>query len=379
MITDTNDIFTQFRHELHQFPEVSCREVETQKRIKRFVSQFHPASIREVAQTGLLLEYGDDSIGPVTLIRADIDALPIQEVNTFAHRSTIDGVSHKCGHDGHAAILARLASLLMEKPPVQGRVFLLFQPAEENGKGAEAVLNDPAFAGIQPDRVFALHNLPGYKQGVIVCRPGSFTASVLSLIVSFTGKVSHSAEPEKGMNPAYVMADFVLMTRQIQQPDPQSDDFALITPVYTTMGEKSYGISAGYGEVHLTLRTRNANRMAMLTNQLLGLLSQLAADSGIDIETAYTEAFHANENDQKAVELIRQSALTLGYPYIEKAEPFKWGEDFGLFTQKFNGAMFGIGNGEDSPALHNDDYDFNDALIEPAARLFLDLIALTHA
>ncbi|MVM35374.1 amidohydrolase [Spirosoma sp. HMF4905] len=372
------NLFSQFRHELHRFPEVSGQEVETQKRIKAFVSQFNPVAISEVGGTGLLLQYGTNAEGPVTLIRADIDALPMQEVNTFDYRSQTEGVSHKCGHDGHTAILARLASLLVENPVSTGRVYLLFQPAEETGKGAEAVLNDPLFATVCPDRAFALHNLPGFKLGTIVCKPGSFTSSVLSIIVSFTGKVSHSAEPEKGLNPAYVMADFMVRTKQIQNPNPQSDGFALITPVYTTMGEKSYGISAGYGEVHLTLRTRNAKRMIALTAQLLTLLSTLSAESGIAIQTSYTEAFVANENDTEAFIQIRQSAQKLGYDFVDKQEPFKWGEDFGLFTQHYPGAMFGIGNGEDSPALHNDDYDFNDKLIEPAAQLFLELIMSHH-
>ncbi|WP_420151342.1 amidohydrolase [Spirosoma sp.] len=373
-----DDSFVRFRQALHQFPEISGQEVETQKRIKAFVSQFKPDGICEVGGTGLLLQYGQRDSTPVTLIRADIDALPIQEVNTFGHRSQIEGVSHKCGHDGHAAILARLASLLAEKPILNGCVYLLFQPAEETGQGAEAVLNDPLFASIQPDRVFALHNLPGFEQGVIVCKPGSFTASVLSMIVTFTGKVSHSAEPEKGINPAYVMANFMLRTRELQQPNPQFNDFALITPVYTNMGEKSYGVSAGYGEVHVTLRTRSAKRMEHLKKQLVMLLTELSTRGGINVATEYTEAFYANENDPEAYEQIRGSALKLGYPFIEKQEPFKWGEDFGLFTQKHKGAMFGIGNGKNSPALHNDDYDFNDNLIEPAARLFLELIAIDH-
>ena len=102
-------------------------------------------------------------------------------------------------------------------------------------------------------------------------------------------------------------------------------------------------------------------------------------ESGIAVDSRYTEAFVANENDENAVEQIRASAVARGYDFIEKQEPFKWGEDFGLFTQTYKGAMFGIGNGIDSPALHNNDYDFNDALIEPAARLFLDLIELEHA
>ena len=373
-----NDEFIQFRHELHRFPEVSGQEIETQKRIKAFVRQFNPVTSQEVGGTGLLLQYGNDETGSVTLIRADIDALPIQEVNTFGHTSRFEGVSHKCGHDGHTAILARLASLLADKPIKSGRVYLLFQPAEETGAGAEAVLKDPLFTAIQPDRVFALHNLPGFEQGVIVCKPGPFTASVLSMIVTFTGYVSHSAEPEKGRNPAYVMAGFMLRSRELQQPDPHADDFALITPIYTTMGSTSYGISAGYGEIHLTLRTRNAKRMEALTTQLLALLSELSDGSGIAVATSYTEAFFANENDPEAFDQIKRSAQKLGYAFIEKQEPFKWGEDFGLFTQTHKGAMFGIGNGVASPALHNDDYDFNDNLIEPAARLFLELIEIEH-
>ncbi|WP_080055362.1 amidohydrolase [Spirosoma aerolatum] len=378
MPSPNTDRFSQFRRELHQFPEVSGQEVQTQQRIKTFVSQFQPNALHNVGGTGLLLQYGTNGSGPVTLIRADTDALPIQEVNTFAHRSQIAGVSHKCGHDGHTAILARVAALLDEKLVTSGTVYLLFQPAEETGQGAQAVINDPLFATIQPDQVFALHNLPGYEQGVIVCKSGPFTASVLSMIVTFTGKVSHSAEPEKGINPAYVMAEFMLKARTLQNPDPGSDEFTLITPVHTTMGEKSYGISAGYGEVHLTLRTRTAHKMDWLRNQLESVLLALTTESGIATQTTYTEAFFANENNPEAFKQIKQSAQRLGYPFLEKQEPFKWGEDFGLFTQRYKGAMFGIGAGINSPALHNDDYDFNDELIEPAAQLFFDLIRTRH-
>ena len=378
MSSEKSDIFTQFRRELHRFPELSGQEIETQKRIKAFVSQFNPVTITEVAETGLLLQYGQNDAGPVTLIRADIDALPIQEVNTFGHKSLNKGISHKCGHDGHTAILARLASLLADKPIANGRVYLLFQPAEETGKGAQAVLNDSAVAQIRPDRVFALHNLPGYKQGVILCKAGSFTPSVQSLIVTFTGKTSHAAEPENGLNPAYVMAHFMLRSKSLENPDTQSDGFALITPVHTLLGKKDYGTSAGYGEVHLTLRTWNQPCMERLICQFMALLADVCAGTDIATETACTDVFHASENDSEAVEQIKQSALQLGYVFIERQEPFKWGEDFGLFTQKHKGAMFGIGIGENAPALHNHDYDFNDTLIEPAAQLFLALVDRQH-
>ncbi len=378
MAVEKPDSFTQFRRELHRFPEISGQEVATQTRIKAFVSLFNPVCVSEVAETGLLLQYGHNTDGPVTIIRADIDALPIQEVNTFAHTSSVPGVSHKCGHDGHTAILARLASLLAEKSHLQGRVYLLFQPAEETGQGANAVLNDPVFAALRPDRVFALHNLPGYEQGVIVGKTGSFTPSVQSLIVTFTGKTSHAAEPEQGLNPACLIADFILKSRQLENPDTKSDAFALITPVHLTLGEKAYGTSAGYGEVHLTLRTWTAQQMEQLTGQLMNLLAELCAGSGIDTKINWTDVFQATQNHADAVEQVKQSARKLGYAFIEATEPFKWGEDFGLFTQHYTGAMFGIGAGVDSPALHNDDYDFNDSLIEPAARLFLDLIECQH-
>ncbi len=373
------DPFVLFRQDLHRFPELSGQETQTQQRIRDFVGLLNPAAIVPIGGTGLLVQYGTDDTGPVTLIRADIDALPIQEVNTIAYRSQHAGVSHLCGHDGHTAILVRLAASLNATPLAKGRVYLLFQPAEETGKGAEAVLHDPAFTDIQPNRVFALHNLPGFPEGTILSKPGSFTASVQSMIVSFTGRVSHAAEPEQGRNPAYVMSAFITQTHTLQQPDIQHDTFSLITPVYTTMGEKSYGVSAGYGEVHLTLRTKSSQRMDELIEQLHSLLDQLIADSGIGVETRYTDAFVANENDPAAFAQVRQCAQTLNFPFQEVSEPLRWGEDFGLFTQRFPGAMFGIGAGEDSPALHHNHYDFNDRLIEPAARMFRALIDLDHA
>lgn len=378
MPPDSVDPFVEFRRELHQFPEVSGQEFATRQRVKSFVSLFRPTSITEVGKTGLLLQYGNDPSGPTTLIRADMDALPIQESNLFEHKSRNVGVSHKCGHDGHTAILTQLASLLHKHPPAKGIVYLLFQPAEETGAGAEAVLNDPAFSSVKPNLAYALHNLPGYPQGAIVCKPGDFTAAVKSMIVRFRGKVSHSAEPEHGLNPAYLMAEFTLQSRAIEQKDPNSEDFALITPIYTTLGEQSYGISAGYGEVHLTLRTRNNERMEALTRHLLDTVANLSARTGISVETAYTEAFFANQNDTTAYENIKKCTKKLGFDFIEKQEPFKWGEDFGLFTQHYKGAMFGIGAGENSPALHNADYDFNDNLIEPAAQLFAALIEQRH-
>ena len=161
---------TTLRKLLHANPEISGEEFKTQKEIIRFLTQETDAKIQKVANTGVLVTFNGKVSGSTIMIRGDIDALPITEINDFEHRSTIKGVSHKCGHDGHTCILFGLAVLLSKQPITKGKVILLFQPAEENGMGAKAVLNDVVFKNITIDYTFALHNLPGYPLNEIVVK-----------------------------------------------------------------------------------------------------------------------------------------------------------------------------------------------------------------
>ena len=155
-----------FRRDLHAHPEISGEEKETAKRVLAVLNTLKPdALLTEVGGTGILATFGTDEKGPQVMVRCELDALPIQEVNTFGHKSVNKGVSHKCGHDGHATILTGLAEKLAAKRPAKGRVHLLYQPAEENGAGAAAVLKDPRMQDKHFDLVLALHNLPGYKLG----------------------------------------------------------------------------------------------------------------------------------------------------------------------------------------------------------------------
>ena len=152
---------TVIRKSLHSHPEISGEEYETQKQIIRYLTAKTTAKIQEIANTGVIATFNGLAVGPTVMIRGDIDALPITETNNFEHRSTISGVSHKCGHDGHTCNLLGLAVLLSKEPITKGTILLLFQPAEENGMGAEAVIKDKTFKNINIDYVFALHNLPG--------------------------------------------------------------------------------------------------------------------------------------------------------------------------------------------------------------------------
>ena len=369
-MNSTSELIKIRRH-LHAHPELSGEEYQTANKIADYISRYSPTSIiQHVGGTGVLAIFDSGKKGPTILFRSELDALPIHEVNDFEYRSTIDNISHKCGHDGHSAILVGLAKQLSEKPFKSGKVVLLFQPAEENGQGAKAVLADPKFAGIQPDYVFAFHNLPGYPTGQVVVKRGAFTAAVRSIIIKLHGKTAHAAEPEYGTNPALAIAEILTQTNLLSNNQPEREDFAVVTPIHIDMGKIYYGISAGYGELRFTIRAWTEEHLSTLINNILDGIETVSKKYNINTEVEWTHEFVSNLNHSEAVDLISKSALELQTSIIERAYPFKWGEDFGLFTQQFKGAMFGIGAGEDIPALHNPDYDFPDEIIPTGVQLF---------
>ena len=312
--------------------------------------------------------------GKTVLLRCELDALPIQEINSFEHQSKLENVSHKCGHDGHMAIICGVAKKIFENPLEKGNVILLFQPSEENGKGSEAVLKDDFFKTTQPDFVFALHNLPGYPKNQIIVKEGTFTCAVNSIIIKLHGKTSHAGEPEKGNNPAVAISEIITVFLKKNQPNILEENYCVITPIYIEMGEKAYGVSAGYGEVHFTFRSNQNKLMQQIENDLEEIAITIAKQQTLTPEISWTENFKANENDKVAVEFIRKAARKENLSIFEKDVPFSFGEDFGLFTQHFDGAIFGLGSGENIPSLHNPDYDFPDELIPTGTQLFHQII-----
>lgn len=252
----------QLRRELHQYPEVSGNEINTAIRIQNFLNKYSPTQIlTNVGGTGILAIYEGKESGKTIVFRCELDALPIQEINTFNHKSVTENVSHKCGHDGHMAILCGFAKFLSENPLQKGKVVLLFQPAEENGKGAKAIYETKILEKIQPDYVYALHNLPGYPLHQLVVKNNTFTCAVNSIIIKLLGKTSHAGEPEKGHNPAMAISEIIKAFSEINQTDIYRENYCLITPVHITMGEKAYGISAGYGELDFTVRSDQNSKM----------------------------------------------------------------------------------------------------------------------
>ncbi|MBU2268664.1 MAG: amidohydrolase, partial [Bacteroidetes bacterium] len=233
----------QIRQYLHQHPEISGQELETSKFLLKKIKAFKPSQLIEnIGGSGFLVVYDSGEDGLSLLFRTELDGLPIQETSELSYQSVLKGNGHQCGHDGHMTILIGLAQEISKNPLTKGKVSLLFQPAEETGEGAEAVLNDSKFNQLYFDEVFALHNLPGEEFGSIVVKNQAFTAAVKSIIIKLKGKTAHAAEPENGINPALAVADILQKTTELSHNDPKADDFGLITPIHVNIGEKAYGV-----------------------------------------------------------------------------------------------------------------------------------------
>ena len=227
----------KLRHDLHKNPEISGEESGTAEKIIDFLKQFEPDKIVSgIGGNGIIAEFKGEKSGPTVAFRCELDALPISEKNDLKYKSVNSGKGHLCGHDGHMTMIAGLGFSLQKKRPTKGRVLLLFQPAEEDGSGAERMLKDDTFKKFEPDYIFALHNLPGVPLHKVILSKDMFASASRGMVIRLTGKSSHAAEPENGINPATGMAKILLMVQDILKEKKLFKDFVLITPIHAKLG-----------------------------------------------------------------------------------------------------------------------------------------------
>lgn len=377
MTLDSNSIskLIDFRKELHQNPELSGQEIQTSKRIANFLTGTNPSDIiTGLGGNGLAIIYDSEKPGPCVLIRADMDALPIQESNDFGYRSHRDGVAHLCGHDGHSTILAGVGLSLAENPIKKGKVILLFQPAEETGQGAAAVISDPKFTKIKPDYAFALHNLPGFERGEIFVREGTFASASTGLIAHLKGLSSHAAHPEDGRNPDRALAQMILGLNYIASHPDDFDDFTLLTVIHAKLGEVAFGTTPGSATLMATLRTYLNSDMKKLKTEVESTIRNVSKEHKLKCDIEYTEEFPATINSSECSAVLHKAANRLNIHVNRLESPFRWSEDFGHFTQLCKSTLFGVGSGKNHPQLHNEDYDFPDDIIEPSVKLFVEIV-----
>lgn len=368
--------FITLRQELHQTPELSGQEFRTAQKIQNYLEKNYPPDqlISQLGGTGLAAVYEAEETGKSVLIRCELDALPIDEVNDFAYKSSFPHISHKCGHDGHMAILCSLAARLHAQRPKQGRVILLFQPAEEIGSGAQAVYDDPKFSHIHPDYAFALHNLPGYPLGHIILKANIFTCASRAMQVHLRGKTAHAAYPDQGLSPANALTQIMNVLSQLPQRADWAHTYALATLIYARLGSQAAGVAPGEAELLATLRCERNQELDKFAQMAKDLVAQIAQSHQLEYEITWTDVFLANDNDEWVCQEIAALCAEKRIPVFNLAKAIRFSEDFGVFTSNIPGAMVGLGAGKSWPSLHNPDYDFPDSLIEVGHRYFVGIL-----
>lgn len=372
MLTNSDLVeLTEFRRALHQKPEVSGEEVETARTIVSALRPLSPSRILTgLGGHGVAALFDSGKPGPTVLFRAELDGLPIEELSDSPWRSQIPGKGHLCGHDGHMTMLFALGRLLSRKPVASGRVVLMFQPAEEDGSGARAVVADPAFAEIAPDWAFAIHNEPGRAFGYVSTRAGLINCASRGLAIKLSGKTAHAANPEDGLSPARTVSDLIPALSALGTGGALDDTFRLATVTHARIGEATFGIAPGDAVVHVTLRTARDEAMEDMATEARSLAEGLAQRDGLAVSFEVRDDFAASINDAEATAVAVAAMDAVGVTNGDDGLPMRASEDFGVFGWGAKAAMLCLGPGEDHAALHNPDYDFPDDLIPIGAAIF---------
>jgi amidohydrolase len=366
----------RLRREIHRHPERSGCEEKTARRIESFIKAQSPDDLLTgLGGFGIAAVFDSGKVGPSVLLRAELDAVPIQEAGGRPYGSTVPSISHACGHDGHMAILCALAARLARCRPVKGRVVLLFQPAEETGTGAAKVMSDPRFRAIAPDHAFALHNLPGFPEGVVVIRAGQFCPASMGIVVRLQGKAAHAAQPETGRSPALPMCRIVEGLTTVGRNPDAPGALPPATVVHARLGEPgAFGMSPGSAVVMATLRSETDRGLSDMVNRGIGMAESAAAQADVALEIERRDPFPATVNTEMETAVVAAAAAAGGLPIHWLAHPLPWSEDFGRFTGRFGGALFGLGAGRAMADLHHPDYDFPDSLIPRGCALFQSIL-----
>ncbi|OZB38671.1 MAG: amidohydrolase [Acidiphilium sp. 34-60-192] len=350
------DTLTPWRHHLHRHPELSCQEQNTAQFVCARLGELgipFEAGIGGHGVVASLRRGGNRSVG----LRADMDALPIHEATGASHASTNPGVMHACGHDGHTVSLLGAAMLLRDDPSWSGTVHLLFQPAEEGFGGAQAMIDDGVLTRFPMERIFGYHNWPGLDAGTIALRPGPLMAQGARLAITIHGHGGHAAMPDLTHDPV-VCAGHILVALQTvvsADADNQIPETVALRGTFRAMRPAVFDAVA-------------ARIQAVITNTALAL--------GCTATVVIERGVAATINDPTETARAQRAARALGLPLREDIPPTMASEDFGAFLQTIPGAYAWIGNGPatDGQFLHNDKYDFNDAIL-PLAATYLAQIA----
>lgn len=361
------------RHDLHRHPELAFREKRTAGVIARFLLSYGYTVHEGIGGTGVVATLKRGRSARRLGLRADFDALPIAEQTGVPFASENPGVMHACGHDGHTAILLAAARYLGESSQFDGTLTLIFQPAEEIGAGAKAMIADGLFERFPVDAVFGLHNWPGVPTGAFGFVEGPAMASVDKAIIRINGKGGHGAQPHEAVDPVLASASLISALQSIVSRNVDPLDMGVVT-VGSIHGGTASNIIPESVELQVTCRAFLPEVRQRLETRLIDLAKAQAASFGAEAEVDFRKGFPPVINNAEQTAFVKSVALR-HFPSTSVLEGFRprtASEDFAFMLGEKPGSYFFVGNGEGAP-LHSPHYRFNDDIIAPAARLWVKL------
>jgi len=376
-VLDYHDELTVIRRDIHAHPELAFAEQRTADLVAARLAEFGCEVYRGLAGTGVIGTIRNGNTPGAIGLRADMDALPIQELNDFSHRSTHDGRMHACGHDGHTAMLLGAARYLAATRNFEGTVHLIFQPAEEGGGGGRVMVEEGLFDKFPCDAIFALHNRPGIEVGRIAVRPGPLLAASDRWDIRIRGRGTHAAHPHLGIDPFVIGAQIVLALQTITSRNLDPLDAAVVS-VGFIKGGAAYNVIPDDLHIGGTARSFRPEVRDLIEARLGEIARGVAALHGASAEAEYRRNYPPTINHQAETEFAAEVAAEICGPdqVIRDVAPSMGAEDFSFMLNACPGAMLWLGNGlgEDGCFLHNARYDFNDAAL-PIGVSFLARLA----
>ncbi|MCR9599895.1 M20 family metallopeptidase [Vibrio alginolyticus] len=369
----------EWRRHLHQYPEFGTEEFKTSEFVANKLEEFGLEVHRGIGGTGVvgILRQGtsERSIG----LRADMDALRIKEENTFCHVSKHEGAMHACGHDGHTAMLLGAACELAQSRNFDGIVYFIFQPDEERGTGAKAMIADGLFTRWNMDAIYAMHNLPGIPAGQFVTRPSSVMASESSFEITINATGGHAALPHMGTDPIVVGAQVVTALQTIVSRNLSAINETAVISV--TNFETNGTVNVIPSQVTITGDTRSFTDEALhkIEKGIERVVAGQCMSAGVDYRYRFNNSFLSTINTPEETQhgIAAAEAVVGSDNVIGNCEPFTISEDFSFMLREVKGCYILVGNGVGEcggTALHNPHYDFNDDILGTGMRYWQTLV-----
>ena len=363
------------RRHLHANPELSFEEHETASYVAGQLESWGYEVTRNVGGLGVVGRLKQGNGGRSIAIRADMDALPIQEATGLSYASTIDGKMHACGHDGHTTMLLGAAEYLARTRHFDGTVNLIFQPAEEAGKGsgAQAMIADGLFERFPCDAIFGLHNHPGAPAGTFLMRSGPLMAAADTATIIIAGRGGHASRPHLTVDPIVVAANMVMTLQTIVSRNVNPTETAVVT-VGTIHGGTASNVIPESAEITVSIRSFSPEVRDTLEQRVRDIASSVAGAHGasvtIDYERGYPVVINSEQETAFASEVARE---LVGEDKVGICPMIPGSEDFAYFLEHKPGCFLRLGNGVDSAILHSSKYDFNDDSLSTGAAMWARL------